>query len=500
MMSSDVRGLAARLVMVDMAGPVVDDALLELLAVYPVRAVCLFRRNLTNEASTQALCHALRERLGPSGLLAIDQEGGPVSRATFVPVAPPAMALGALDDLELARACGAAVARTLRHLGLNWNFAPLLDINNNPANPVIAERSFGDEPGAVGRMAAAWMEGCLTEGVAACVKHFPGHGDTHQDSHHTLPTVDKSMAELEALELQPFRALLQRDDPAPAVMTAHIVYPQLDAALPATLSRRWLGGVLRESIGFNGVVITDALMMDAVKARWGHARAAVLALQAGADMALVQGTLEEQRSTLDAICAALMDGSLPLAQAQASAARIDALARRFPLAPRPYAAGQREADARLLAELWARALCALRGAVAPGGPLRVIAQGQVAGTGVSEAGLDEAGVRSLFPADVDIEWWWVPSLQSLHAAEIPRDERFNLLVSTPRSRLPSQAVHWPLDLAVLLWNPFQALDLCCPTLISWGYQEPALAALRAWLRGERQAEGRAPVAALRQLG
>lgn len=490
------RQLAARLVMIDLPGPQIGPATEALLADFSVRAVCLFRRNLDGEAGTQRLCARLRERLGPQALLAIDQEGGPVSRAGFVPVAPPAMALGALGDATLAHQAGAAVARSLRHLGLNWNFAPLVDINNNPANPVIAERSFGDTADAVTRLAGAWMAGSQGQGVACCLKHFPGHGDTHQDSHHDLPTVDKSLAELESLELRPFRALAAE---APSLMTAHIVYPQLDAELPATLSRRWLTGLLRESMGYAGVVITDALMMEAVKARWGHAQAALMALQAGADMALAQGTLDEQRAALEAITDGLCSGRLDVEAAQRSAARLDALAARFPLQAQAYAPGQREADAELLAALWGRSLCALRGATPPRGPLRVIAQVAVHGTGVSEAGLDEAGVRSLFPDYADIEWCWLPSLQALQPSQLPRDGRLNLLVATPRRRFPPQAAAWPIDLQLLLWNPFQALDCPAPALISWGYHPTALAALRDWLAGRRRAEGLAPVAALAAL-
>ena len=200
------------------------------------------------------------------------------------------------------------MARGLRSLGINWNFAPVLDVNNNPGNPVIAERSFGEDPDEVARLAAAWMRGSLREGVACCVKHFPGHGDTATDSHHALPVVDKSIAELEALELRPFRALAHAHGAtpaAPSVMTAHIVYPQIDPEHPATLSRPVLTGLLRENIGYDGVVITDALMMKAVHDKYGHALGAVMALQAGADMPLAQGTLDEQAATVKAIEQAL---------------------------------------------------------------------------------------------------------------------------------------------------------------------------------------------------
>ncbi len=488
------RALAARLVMIDLPGLGVDADTDALLADYPVRAACLFRRNLDGEAGTQALCAALRQRFGPQALLAIDQEGGPVSRATFVPVAPSAMALGAVGSQELAREMGAVVARSLRHLGLNWNFAPVLDLNNNPANPVIAERSFGDQPDTVATLARAWLQGSHSEGVACCVKHFPGHGDTHTDSHHALPVVDKSMAELRALELRPFAALVPD---APAVMTAHIVYPQLDAELPATLSPQWLNGVLRGEMGYGGVVITDALMMDAIKQRWGHARAAVLALQAGADLVLAQGSAVEQRAALEAITTALQTGALPIEAAQRAVQRVDALVAAFPAEPRAYVPAQREADERAVREAAARSLCALRGAVAPQGPLRVIAQRAVAGTGVSEAGLSAEGVQSLWPAEADIEWLWVPDLRQLDPRDIPRDGRCNILVSTPRKRYPAPLADWPVDLHLVLWNPLLALDCAAPALLTFGYHEAVLAALRDWLAGRSAAPAQTPLMALR---
>jgi len=299
------------LVMVDLPGKVLDAATAAFLKAEHIRAVCLFRKNLGTEEEVRQLTRELREVMGPHALIGLDQEGGSVVRATFLPQAPSAMALGAAGDSELCERVGAAVARGLRHLGLNWNFAPLVDINNNPANPVIAERSFGGEAGIVSRLAGAWMAGSHEQGVACCLKHFPGHGDTHEDSHLHLPFVDKSRAELEQLELRPFHALRHE---APAMMTAHIVYPQLDPEHPATLSPVLLDGLLRKEWGYDGVVITDALMMKAVAERYGYARAAVLALQAGADMVLAQGSLEEQQQSLDALRAAFAEAGVDLAR------------------------------------------------------------------------------------------------------------------------------------------------------------------------------------------
>ncbi|MDT7836605.1 beta-N-acetylhexosaminidase [Aquabacterium sp. OR-4] len=492
---SDTDFHPGRLVMVDIPGRHLDADTAAFLREHRIRAVCLFRKNLGDEAEVRELLADLHRVLGPQALIALDQEGGSVLRATFVPQAPSAMALGAAGSdgaaCAQAEAVGAAVARALRALGINWNFAPVLDVNSNPANPVIGERSFGAEPDAVARLAGAWMRGSLREGVACCVKHFPGHGDTHEDSHHALPTVNKSLAELLALELRPFAALAGQ---APAVMSAHIVYPQLDPEHPATLSRPLLHGLLRERLGYQGVVITDALMMQAVHARWGHARAAVLALQAGADMPLAQGSRAEQAATLQAIGEALADGRLERAALQRSAARLDALATTYPVRPGPYDTPTRAADDRRMHAAWARGLSALRDPQppAPGARLRVLTQADVASDGVAEAGLPASAVRGLFEGWADVEWCTVPDLARATPADLgPADGRVRVLVSNHRQRYaPGHGLRPDLHLA--LWNPFQAADIDAPTVVTWGHADGALAALAAWLHGRADAPGVPP--------
>ena len=481
-----------RLVMIDIPGKALDADTAAFVRQHHVRAVCLFRKNLGTEAEVRRLTAELREAMGPEALIGIDQEGGSVVRATFLPQAPAAMALGAAGDETLAEEVGAAVARGLRSLGINWNFAPVLDVNNNPANPVIAERSFGEDPDTVTRLAAAWMRGSLAEGVACCVKHFPGHGDTHVDSHHALPTVDKSLAKLEALELRPFRALASH---APAMMTAHIVYPQLDPQHPATLSKRVLGGLLREAIGYDGVVITDALMMKAVHERYGHARAAVLALQAGADMPLAQGTPAEQAAAIEAIAEALRTGELATEAARRSAARLDALARRYPAAEQDYPSARRAADEALMRADWARGLTAFGHARAPAldTPLRVVTQRSVDGDGVSEAGLAAEQVMTLFADFPHVQLLTLDDLRRLDANLLARDGRFNVLVSNHRTRYPAAASGTPVDLHLALWNPFQVFDIAAPAVVTWGYADGARAALRGWLAGRSAAPGRSPV-------
>ncbi|MBV8036036.1 MAG: beta-N-acetylhexosaminidase [Pelomonas sp.] len=476
--------------MVDIPGTALDAETAAFLREQRIRSVCLFRKNLGSEDEVGALMRDLIQVLGPEALIGIDQEGGAVVRATFLPQPPSAMALGAGGDAARAEAVGAAVARGLRSLGINWNFAPVLDVNNNPANPVIGERSFSSDADEVTRLARAWMQGSLREGVACCVKHFPGHGDTHVDSHHALPTVDKSRAELDALELRPFKALAGE---APAMMTAHIVYPQLDGERPATLSPALLDGILRRDLGYDGVVITDALMMKAVAERFGYAKSAVMAIAAGADMVLAQGSQEEQLVAINALREAFADGRLTRQQGETANARLDRLAAAYPARAVDDAAA-RAADHALMAQAWAAGLTALRGAAPPAldAPIRVIVQGDVPTDMVSEAGPTGRQAVALFDAFTDAQVQVVDDIAKLDWATVPRDGRVNVLVSTRRARYGLAAAEWRPDLHLSLWNPYQALDVAGPTLLSWGFAPGALAGVKAWLEGRAQASGRAP--------
>jgi beta-N-acetylhexosaminidase len=480
------------LVMVGIQGKVLDAAQAAFLRRNRIRAVVLFRGNLGSEAEVRALTAALRKAMGPKALIGIDQEGGAVVRATFLPHPPAAMALGAAGTAVLAEEVGAAVARGVKSLGFNWNFAPVLDVNNNPENPVIAERSFSSNPSEVVRLAGAWMRGALREGIACCIKHFPGHGDTHVDSHLELPVVDKSRQALRGLELKPFRAL---QSVAPAVMTAHIIYPRIDPDHPATLSRKLLRGLLREAWGYEGVIITDSLVMKAIHQRYGHDRAAVLALHAGADMVMALGTQDEQAAAVQAIAGALADGSLEAAELRRSCARLDALACRYPVRPTRYAKTRRDADQRLMERAWALGLTRIGDARPPplDRPLRVVTQRSVPTDGVSEAGPSGEAVAALFEAFSAVEIVQVDDLQSLDWDRLPRDGRATVLASNQRARYGENARCWRPQLHLALWNPFQVLDVPAPALVSWGFAGEALTAVRAWLEGRAAAPGHAPV-------
>jgi beta-N-acetylhexosaminidase len=376
-------------------------------------------------------------------------------------------------------------------MGFNWNFAPVLDLNNNPLNPVIAERSFGADPRRAAEIALAWMDGSAREGVACCVKHFPGHGDTHVDSHRDLPTVDKPLAELERFEFAPFRAALPT---APAVMTAHIVYPALDPDHPATMSRAILTGLLRKQWGYDGVVITDGMDMHAIAHRYGAGQAAVKALLAGADMVMAIGSRASQQATLEAIAEAIADGRLPMREVEARIGRLARLAADYPAAAGPYS--QDAEDRALMAQAWRRGLSAHGDPrrPAPGARLRLVARQDVVSDGVSEAGVPAADIAASLGRLYDVELVTFADAEAFDWDALPQDGRFTVLASTSRRRYgPRARASWRPDLHLALWNPYQALDIAAPALLSYGFAPPALDAVNAWLAGEIEAAGRCPV-------
>jgi beta-N-acetylhexosaminidase len=487
----ELRKIAGQLIMIRFPGTVLDAATADFIRANGIHGVCLFRGNMTDSAQLAQLTADLRAAMGPDALIAIDQEGGAVVRSTWVPAPPAAMALGAADDTDLAYRTGAAVARAVKSLGFNWNFAPVLDLNNNPNNPVIAERSFGAEPQRAAELAMAWMAGSHAEGVACCVKHFPGHGDTHVDSHRDLPTVDKPLPELENFEFKPFKLSAGQ---APAMMTAHIVYPSIDADNPATMSPAILDGLLRKQWNYRGVIITDGMDMHAIAGRYGAGNAAVRALVAGADMVMALGTPETQNETLDAIAAALANGALTQAQVDERLARLSALAQAYPCEPRPYT--EDAADRMVMAEGWRRSLTARGNPQRPaaGAKVRLVARQDVVSDGVSEAGVPATVLAATLGKLYDVELVTFANADSFDWSLLPQDGRYTMLASTSRLRYGAHPrATWTPDLHLALWNPYQALDINAPALMTYGFAAPALEAVNAWLSGDLEAQGRVPV-------
>lgn len=292
-------------------------------------SVGLFGRNIVSPAQLSALTAQLRAERDDV-LVAIDEEGGDVTRLEVRTGSsyPGNHALGAVDDVELTREVASALGRRLAACGVNLNWAPSADVNSNPGNPVIGVRSFGADTGLVARHTAAYVTGLQSAGVAACTKHFPGHGDTAVDSHHALPRIDAGLPVLQERELAPFRAAIAAG--TQAVMSAHILVPALDPDRPATLSGRILTGLLREELGYEGLIVTDGMEMQAIAATYGIERGSVLAIAAGADAICVGGGLaddETVRRLRDALVSAVRAGDLAEERLADAAARVRALAR-----------------------------------------------------------------------------------------------------------------------------------------------------------------------------
>jgi beta-N-acetylhexosaminidase len=320
--TGELERLAAGCLLAGFEGPTVPDWLRGWLEA-GLGGVVLFAWNVEGRSQVAELTAALQaEREGL--VVAIDEEGGDVTRleAKRGSSYPGNWALGAVDDLELTEEVAAAIGGDLAGVGVNVNLAPVADVNVRPENPIVGVRSFGSDPELVSRHVAAFVKGLQRAGVAACAKHFPGHGDTTTDSHLELPVVERDDAAMTAM-LAPFRAAVEAD--TSAVMTAHIRVAGLDDA-PGTLSPSVIGGLLRGELDFRGAVVTDALEMRAVSATVGAEEGAVLALLAGAD-ALCLGHDLRPESVHSAVVAAGRDGRLDEARLGEAALRVAALGR-----------------------------------------------------------------------------------------------------------------------------------------------------------------------------
>ncbi|QIM19987.1 glycoside hydrolase [Phycicoccus sp. HDW14] len=298
-------------------------------------SVCLYGDNVGPDGGVAEVCSALTREL-PGVLLAVDEEGGDVTRLHY-PSGSTSVGngvLGRVDDVAVTRRAGAAVGLELAALGIGLDLAPVVDVNSSPQNPVIGVRSFGADPETVARHTTAWVHGLQSTGVAACAKHFPGHGDTVADSHHDLPRVDVPLDVLRGREMVPFRAAVEAG--VACVMTSHILVTALDPHRPATFSPTVLG-LLRDELGFDGVVVSDALDMAGASAQTGIPEAAVRALAAGVDLLCLGSATGGERfgEVRAAVLEAVASGRLPAERVAEAAARVRALARRTLVAGAP---------------------------------------------------------------------------------------------------------------------------------------------------------------------
>jgi beta-N-acetylhexosaminidase len=304
---------------------------------FGVGHVILFARNIANPEQVAGLNRELQETARDAGhdiplLIAVDQEGGRVARmGPPWTVWPPLRALGRIGSEDLARRMGAALAAECASCGISCDFAPIMDVDTNPANPIIGNRSFGDDPDLVGRLGVAMIEGLQGGKVVASAKHFPGHGDTDLDSHLALPVVEHSRARLEDVELRPFRRAIAAD--VATIMMAHVLYPELDPELPASLSTGIVDSILRRDLGYTGVVLTDDLEMKAVAGRWAPDESAVLAMRASCDIVPVCQSHDAQVTAMEGAVRALEAGEIPYKMMDDALGRVRRLKQKYLL---PY--------------------------------------------------------------------------------------------------------------------------------------------------------------------
>jgi beta-N-acetylhexosaminidase len=513
-----------QLLIVGFPGTVITAELRDLIERCHISGVILFSRNVVDAGQLLALTSELQAVARAAGharplLIAMDQENGAVRRLEAGATAfPGSMALAATGDESLAHAIALASGRELRALGINLNFAPAVDINTNPANPVIGVRAFSDDPATVARLGVAVAGGYAAAGVIACLKHFPGHGDTAVDSHRAVPMLTHDRARLEAVELAPFVAGIAAG--APMVMVGHIVVPALGATLPASVAPEVVRALLRARLGFAGAIVTDCLEMNAIAETVGTEHGAVLAAQAGNDLVLISHRHDRQTGALAALGAALASGALAPDVARSALARVAALKDRFLAWEAPLAAavpewvGGAEHQA-LAARAYAASTTLVRNdggalplAPAPEARLLVIEPDGAAST----AAEDERGPRHWL-ADACRRRHALVSARALplrpdaaQRKELRRaaGEVEIVILATknahiyPEQAAAAQAVREmaPHLITVAVHNPYDLLAYpgVGTYLATYEHTAPAMEALASVLWGERAPEGRLPVA------
>ena len=315
----------------------------QLIREYQIGNVILFLRNVKSAAQLRRLCAEIQslilEVTGYPAFIVIDQEGGMVTRLPPDAVTVPgAMALSAANDPENARKAAQITIRQLRGLGVNFNMAPVLDVNTNPANPVIGVRSTGDDPGKVALYGEAAVRAYENTGVFCCGKHFPGHGDTSVDSHLGLPRVDKTVEELEQAELIPFRRCIAAG--IPAIMSSHILFPNIEKEnVPCTMSRTIITDLLKNKLGFRGLIFTDCLEMSAIQKYYGTANGTVAAIKAGVDLAEISSTIGLMWDAARAVNEAAGRNEFDMEEIRASVEKILSYKKRLAVEPEPELCG-----------------------------------------------------------------------------------------------------------------------------------------------------------------
>ncbi len=330
---SSIRGIG-QLLIGSLPGTTITPELRSLAREFELGGLILFARNIEEPEQVAELSRDLQSLASELPLwVSVDQEGGRVARlrAPFTEW-PPMAALGRSGDAALAGRFASALASELKAVGITLDYAPVLDIHTNPKNPVIGDRALADDAEMVARLGAAVIQGLQDGGVAACGKHFPGHGDTSVDSHLELPLVEHAPDRIRRVECVPFRAAIRAD--VAFVMTAHVLVPSFDEEQPATLSPRIVQALLRDELGFTGVILSDDLEMKAIAASYTVPDAAVQAVAAGCDGLLIcKGDVETQAAALEALVYAVEQGRISYTRLEDSQKRLRRAKERFLATP-----------------------------------------------------------------------------------------------------------------------------------------------------------------------
>lgn len=331
MNSSELRKKVGQLLVIGFKGTTASEEIKELIREHHVGGIILFGRNIGTPQEILNLTNELQKEANEAGhkqplLICIDQENGVVRRlGEGATIFPGAMLLGATGLPENAYQVGLATGKELKALGINWNLAPVLDVNNNPENPVIGVRSYGESTEKVSMFGKMAVKGMQDAGVITTLKHFPGHGDTNVDSHLDLPVISHGMERLREIELKPFIESIEAG--AETIMSAHVYFPAIEDApgVPATLSKKVITGLLREQLGFAGVVTTDCMEMNAIANTIGTAAGGVAAIKAGVDLVMVSHLHHLQKDTIDRIVAAVEAGEIDEEIIDAAVGRVQRL-------------------------------------------------------------------------------------------------------------------------------------------------------------------------------
>lgn len=322
-----------QMVIVGIEGVGISDHEKQMIKNNHVGGIILFQRNIANANQMLSLINDLKKTNSTNKVplfLSLDEEGGIVTRMPDeINKLPASAKVGESNDSDFAFQIGKVLGQELKSFGMNMDFAPVLDINSNPNNPVIGERAFGTNPEIVSKMGIQTMKGIQSQNVISVVKHFPGHGDTSVDSHMGLPIVNHDLDRLEDFELKPFASAIQNG--ADAVMIAHILLPKIDPNYPASLSHTVITNILRNDLQFEGIVITDDMTMGAIINNYDLGKAAVASINAGSDIVLVCHSLENEKQVIDALTSAVTAGTIPMGRVNESVYRILKLKQKYQL-------------------------------------------------------------------------------------------------------------------------------------------------------------------------